>query len=329
MSQTERIARLNGWLAAPAGFGAEQAMRALEVSASTLKRDIAYLRDRLGVPIDYDRSTRRYRQDRTARRAGTQLELPGLYLSAEEVSALLTMQHLLGRIDSGGLLGPHIQPLMKRLTQLLGKGTEESTRAELMRRIRVQTVGARKVHLPHFQAVGAALLQRRRLLIDYHARGRDEVNEREVSPQRLIHYRDNWYLDAWCHWRQGLRSFAVDAMRSARALTARAVDIPDGELDEVLGAAYGIFSGKEVQWALLRFSRERSRWVAAEMWHRRQHGRWDAEGRWLLSVPYADPRELMMDILRHVPEVEVIGPEEVQEEVVRRLRAGLEGHGGG
>jgi predicted DNA-binding transcriptional regulator YafY len=55
----------------------------------------------------------------------------------------------------------------------------------------------------------------------------------------------------------------------------------------------------------------------------KQRGRFDAEGRWLLELPYADPRELVMDILRHVPEVEVLWPEELLDEVVRRLRDGL------
>ena len=72
-------------------------------------------------------------------------------------------------------------------------------KTEAVRRIRVPTVGARKAHLPNFQAVGTALLQRRRLPIDYHGRGRDEQREREVSEQQLIHSRDNWYLVAWCH----------------------------------------------------------------------------------------------------------------------------------
>ncbi|NLZ42587.1 MAG: WYL domain-containing protein, partial [Comamonadaceae bacterium] len=98
---------------------------------------------------------------------------------------------------------------------------------------------------------------------------------------------------------------------------------PERELDEALGAGYGIFGGRDVKWATLRFSRERARWVAAERWHREQHGRWDAEGRWVLSLPYADPRELVMDILRHVPEVEVIAPQELEDEVKRRLAAGL------
>jgi predicted DNA-binding transcriptional regulator YafY len=212
---------------------------------------------------------------------------------------------------------------MKRLHQLLGSGAPP--KADVARRIRVQTVGARRVHLPHFQAIGSALLRRQRLVIRYRGRSRADSTEREVSPQRLVHYRDNWYLDAWCHWRQALRSFSVDAIEQVRVLDRACIDVDDAELDEVLGAGYGIFAGREVKWAGLRFTRERSRWVAAETWHPKQRGRFDAEGRWLLELPYADPRELVMDILRHVPEVEVLWPEELAEEVRGKLVAGIGG----
>ena len=89
----------------------------------------------------------------------------------------------------------------------------------------------------------------------------------------------------------------------------------------MLGAGYGIFAGREVQWAELRFSPDRARWVAAETWHPNQKGRFDADGHWLLDLPYADPRELVMDILRHVPEVEVLGPVGLREAVGEKLRA--------
>ena len=299
----------------------------LEVSPATLKRDLALLRDRLNSPIVFDRAQGGWRLDPRVQLAGTQYELPGLWLSAEEIHALLTMQHLLANLDAGGLLGQYVDPLMKRLTQILGKGTPDA--ADLARRIRVQTVGARKLHMPHFQAVGSALLQRRRLVIDYHGRGRDETQEREVSPQRLIHYRDNWYLDAWCHLRRGLRSFSVDAVRSVQLLDKPAIEVPATELDDALGSGYGIFAGKAVQRARLRFTPERARWVASERWHSDQAGRFDAHGHWLLDVPYSDPRELVMDILRHVPEVEVLWPEELAEAVRQRLGAGLKVMEGG
>ena len=140
--------------------------------------------------------------------------------------------------------------------------------------------------------MGSALLRRRRLHIDCHDRRHDLSQEREISPQRLIHYRDNWYFAAWCHRARGLRSFAVDAIRSARVLVKTAVDVPDAELDEMLRTGYGIFAGRRVQWARLRFSAERARWVSAESWHPKQRAQFEPEGSYLLELPYADPREL-------------------------------------
>ena len=318
MSQTERLYRLKSFLDAGRCLTRQFLLEEFGTSLATVKRDIAHLRDRMNAPVVFDRERGGWRLDRQAATLGTQYELPGLWLTAEEIHALLTMQHLLGHLDAGGLLGPHIAPLVERLNKLLGVGSNAS--AEVVRRIRVQTVGARKVHLPHFQAVGTALLQRRRLWIDYHGRGRNERREREVSPQRLIHYRDNWYLDAWCHAKRGLRSFAVDAVQAARVLDQPAIDVPDAELDAVLGAGYGIFAGREVQWATLRFTPERARWVAAETWHPKQRGGFDADGGYRLRLLYADPRELVMDVLRHVPEVEVLGPEALRNDLLEKLR---------
>lgn len=293
----------------------------LEASRSTIFRDLAYLRDRLGVPVVHDPEAGGYRLDGCA----DSHELPGLWFSAEEIHALLTMQQLLANLDPGGVLGPHIEPLKGRLAKLLESG--EHPAAEVGRRIRILTIAARRYPAEHFQAIASALLRRRRLLIGYDSRGRGERTEqREISPQRLVHYRDNWYLDAWCHWRGALRNFSVDAVARARMLDTPALEIDSAQLDDALGTGYGIFAGRDVRQASLRFTPERARWVAHERWHPDQVGRWDAHGHWLLDLPYADPRELVMDILRHVPEVEVLAPEELRDEVVRRLRAGLRGH---
>ena len=106
-------------------------------------------------------------------------------------------------------------------------------------------------------------------------------------------------------------------------LDKAAINIGARQLDAALGAGYGIFGGRKLQWAELRFTAERARWVAAESWHPKQKGRFEADGSYRLRLPYADPRELVMDILRHVPEVEVIAPQELEDEVKRRLAAGL------
>lgn len=321
MSQTERLYRLKNWLDAGRSLGRDFLLRELGVSPATLKRDLAHLRDRMNAPVVFDRAQQGWRLDFGDRSAGDRYELPGLWFNAEEIHALLTMQQLLAQLDAGGLLGPHIEPLAERLHALLGSGTPSA--ADVAQRVTVHLVATRPVHLPHFQTLGSALLQRRRLVIDYAARSHGEIGQREVSPQRLIHYRDNWYLDAWCHLRDGLRSFSVDAVQRVQVSDQPAIDVPDAELDEVLGAGYGIFAGTNVEWATLRFSAERARWVAAELWHPKQRGAFAKDGTYVLEVPYSDPRELVMDILRHVPEVEVVEPSELRQMVADKLCQGM------
>ena len=73
--------------------------------------------------------------------------------------------------------------------------------------------------------MGSALLRRKRLRVTYFARSTGETTERELSPQRLVYYRENWYLDAWCHLREGLRNFAIDSMHEVDLVDTRARDV--------------------------------------------------------------------------------------------------------
>ena len=158
-----------------------------------------------------------------------------------------------------------------------------------------------------------------RLKIAYHARSSDEATEREVSPQRLVHYRDNWYLDGWCHMRNGLRSFSVDAIKAAEMLNRKAKPVAEQTLNEVLESSYGIFSGKADKRARLRFTAEQARWVASEQWHPEQVSRFTKDGSYLLEFPYSNDGELVMDILRYGPDVEVISPASLRNKVRQRL----------
>jgi predicted DNA-binding transcriptional regulator YafY len=322
MSVNERFYQIDQLLNDRRSVSFKELQDRLEVSPATLKRDLAYMRDRLNAPIVFDKELGGYRFEKQA--IGTQYELPGLWFSAEEIHALLTMQHLLAGLDTGGLLGPHIKPLLSRLVALLG--TADNSVEQVKNRIKVETVGARRFHLDHFQAIGSALLRRKRLVVDYHARGTDQVTRREISPQRIIYYRDNWYLDGWCHLRNSLRSFSVDAIKRAEILEKKAEDISERKLNDVLGSGYGIFSGKEVEWAVLQFSPEKARWVASEKWHSQQKSKFLSDGTYELRVPYSDPRELIMDILRHGSEVKVISPDELKAAVISEAEKLIKGY---
>lgn len=325
MDRTERLYKIDLMLNERPSVPFAELQERLEVSRATLKRDLAYMKDRLNAPIIFDRFLGGYRFDRDVKHVGDQYELPGLWFSAEEIHALLTMQHLLANLDTGGLLGPHIKPLLSRLKALLG--TADNPAEEIVKRIHIETVGARDFHLDNFQTVGSALLNRKRLFIDYYAKGKGELTQREVSPQRLVHYRNNWYLDAWCHVRNDLRAFAVDSIRRVEILEKRTKDVSEKTLTEELGAGYGIFSGKKVRWATLQFSPERSRWVANERWHAEQEGGFLADGRYELKVPYSSDPELLMDILKYGADCTVVAPPELKARVTTEIQKMVRAYG--
>ena len=286
------------------------------LSRAQLKRDLVYMKDRFHAPIEYDRETNGYRFVKAG--IGPRYELPGLWFSPAEIYALLTMQQLLENLQPG-LLTPHVKPLLARLSAILGTG--DHSHEEVAKRVRVLHQAARDLGHEHFAVVAQATLNRRRLRIAHYNRMEDRCTEREISPQRLVYYRDNWYVDAYCHLREDLRSFSIDAIRKAELLAARARDIAKMDLDEYMKSGYGIFSGRKVAWAKLKFSPLAARWVATQKWHSKQKGRIEDDGSYLLELPYSDDRELVMDILKHGPDVEVLGPEALRQRVGTCLAA--------
>ena len=347
MDRTERFYKIE-LLLRSRGCVSFAALRGeLAVSPATLKRDLQYLRDRLSAPIVYDAFDHGYRfaaaaAGGTASADTTRHELPGLWFSENEIHALLTMHQLLASLDDDGVLARHLQPLMERLQGMLG--TDAGAARELMRRVKVMVTARRRVPSRHFELFGSALLQRRRLQLVYFKRSDRSSREREVSPQRLVNYRNTWYLDAWCHASDGLRRFALDAVQGAALLEAKAKNLPLRELEAALDAGYGIYGGggAKVKWATLVFSAEAAQWVANEEWHPQQKARWLASGgsgggggggggnkvgagpgtgRYELRVPYSDPTELAMDILRHGDSVIVTGDKALRALIGQRLRS--------
>jgi predicted DNA-binding transcriptional regulator YafY len=318
MSQTERILKIQQMLkdqrvVSRAGFLDE-----LEISPAQFKRDLVFLRDRFQIQIEYDPQKRGYLIADSEN--GASVELPGPMYTAGEIHALLIMEDLVKQLQPG-LLDEHLKPLRERLKLLLGRKDLPSD--QIRKRIRILHMASRPSEPRHFRLVSQATLMRRRLRLLYYNRTRDDSTDREVSPQRLVYYRGNWYLDAWCHLRNDLRSFAVDAMRKVSLSPTPAQEVESASLDAHLGAGYGIFSGVADKCAVLRFEPAAARWVSAERWHAKQNSELEPSGHLVLTVPYANEPELVMDILRYGPDVEVLAPDSLRQTVIDRLRKNL------
>lgn len=316
MSKLDRIQQLHRILA---GHKQPVALRKiaerLECSERTAHRLIEDLQLYFHAPIEYSREKNGWYYATTAGK----FELPGLWLTSAELQSLTLLLDVLANVGKG-LLGEELGVVETQIHSLL-KARDIEPNA-FVRHIKVLPLGNR--HLPGkvFQQVGEALLRRERLVIRYKSYAH-QTTRRTISPQTLVYYRDNWYLDAWCHLRNDLRVFSLARIEDLE-FTGQAVhDVSEDALRQHFGGSYGIFAGSSTHIARLRFLPELAREIAMQQWHPEQQGEWDGSD-YILSFPYSNPAELVGDILRHVPNVAVDAPESLRKAVYQRLRGGIE-----
>lgn len=289
----------------------QDVMDELACSRATANRVIKEMREEFSAPIEFDRDRGGYCY---AKAGGQRFDLPGVWFNETEMLALLTMEQLLAQMGNS-YLSKLLAPARERVSSMLG-----STDNLLGNRLQIIEHMQRRTRCEAFEPVLAAIVQQRQLRIVYHTRGSDERSERTLSPQRMTHYRSNWYLDAWCHRRDALRRFALDAIEQAEILDDPAKTLDASELAPQGRSDYGAFLGVANQQALLVFSADSAKWVADEQWHPAQQGRWLDDGCYELRVPYASDQELMMDILRYGDDVKVLAPQPLQDAVRARLQ---------
>ena len=141
MHQYERVLKLHGIFKSHRRPVEVQRLREeLGCSRATLYRDIAFLRDVLGAPLDSDPEGRGYAY---AEGEGERFELPGLWLTSEELSALVALESLVARSDPG-VLADALAPFRARVEKLLNE--QAGTRAQPLDRIRVIPWGSRKLN---------------------------------------------------------------------------------------------------------------------------------------------------------------------------------------
>ena len=318
MSRALRVHQIDNLLHNSAVVSLQTFLDTLEVSLPTFKRDLEFMRYQLNAPIHFARDLNGYRFDKP--KVGPRYELPGLWLNGSEAYALITANHLLENIEPG-LLSQHVAPLKSRLLALLAtEGVDPdavSSKISLIQKMR------RQMPLKHFQQIARGTLNSKRLTIVHLNRHTGEKSEREVSPQRLVHYRENWYVDAWCHTREAIRSFAIDAIEGVVVLPTKAKTISAKKLDEILGAGYGIFRGAQRETAELCFSPNRAQWVSRLVWHPKQQSEWLPDGWYKVSFPYTDDRELISDILALLPDVKILNPPSLQQKLVDVLHQSI------
>lgn len=282
-------------------------------SESTFKRTKAVL-EGLGYPILYCRKSNGYYYDKESK-----VQVLGLWFDQNELQTLLVIQQLLARLQPS-LFHSQFQALAQQADRLLtfvGKSSQN-----IAKRLRIVPIAHQQIPADIFLPLSQAVLYSRVLHIKYQDIT-GKVSDRTISPQRLVYYRDHWYLDAWCHLRKSLRTFWVAGIRSIHPTDEQSKHIEESLLDQEVEESYGIFTGEVVNTAHLHFIGQSAMRVRGAQWHSQQRQHVNDDGSVELWVPYSDHRELVMDILRYGAEVTVLAPTSLQAEVVARLRATL------
>ena len=138
-----------------------------------------------------------------------QFNLPGIRLNAKETQGLLMAAQLLEDLQS--------ESLKKPIDRIVGNIDKVLQHKGINNRRLIQIIPAlsRNPNTTTFQTVMNALQSEKKLIISYQNRHNDQAISRMVSPQRLTSYKNAWYLDSWCHLREGIRLFALEQIITA------------------------------------------------------------------------------------------------------------------
>jgi proteasome accessory factor C len=283
----------------------------LECSNATFKRLINMLRNQYNYPIRFCPEHKGYFYDQSK-----VIHIPGLWFSAEQLQVLLIIQQLLTRLQPS-LLNDHFQSLAEQVNKLLS--LTGKTAQDMAKRIQIVPIAHQYIPEKIFLPLNQGILYNNILKIQYIDIS-GQHTERQVSPQRLMYYRDNWYLDAWCHLRNNLRTFWIAGIISVQIVDEPAESVDEEILVKHLESSYGIFTGEATHTAHLHFTGQAAMRVRGAQWHPAQHQQNNEDGSVELWVPYSDHRELIMDILRYGSEVKVLEPRDLKAEVLERLK---------
>jgi predicted DNA-binding transcriptional regulator YafY len=299
MSVTEQLQELLSMLKSRrTGVTRRDVERHLDCSPATARRHLNRLRDEHHYPVVYEDG--RYRLD-----GAVKVELPGVAFRPEELAALLGLVEWM-EASGAGVLGDKLGPLRAQLESALAdKGIPVR---EWRQRVRLLPQHYRRVDSDVLVTVVDAVLQRKRIILEYKG-ARDALHqERRLSPQRVVQYRHNWYVDAYDHGSRALRCFALSRARNVRVVAGEAREVPHEQLDAHFTEAYGIFGGRAKGKAVLVFEGEAARIVREEVWHPQQRVLELPGGHFRLEFPCGDVRELARDVMRFADEVTVESP---------------------
>lgn len=293
--------------------------RLLEVSTKTVMRDLAFMRDQLDLPAEYDPRTFTWRYAYPVR------SFPTVRISEGELLAVLVASQALEQYA-----GTPYQAQLARAFDKLAAGLEERisfSPAGARANVSFHRAGLGRADLKLFERLARAVNESCEVLFDYRKPGDSSGEPRRVQPYHLANRENSWYLIGYDLDRAALRTFALTRMAGLDVSDRRFVRPPDFSAERFFGKAFGAFVGTGDYRVVLRFTPAVADQVRERCWHESQETRDLPDGGLEFSVSLGGLDEIGRWILGWGGEVEVAEPRELRDLVCARAAAMLARHG--
>jgi proteasome accessory factor C len=210
-----------------------------------------------------------------------------------------------------------IDQARERLRKVIAALPEEDDAEDRLRVASLAPAG----DLEHLRRLRDAFRGRRKVRLHYAKATDSEPSSRVICPYAIVFAEQMWYVVAHCESTDGIRIFRLDRIAEVEPLEAKFDSPRDFSLDAIVRDGRA-FQGDSAGRLRVRYSPHIARWIAE------REGKTLAEdGSLTVEHPLADREWAVRHVLQYGPEAEVLEPEEVRAEIVRRLQSILERHG--
>ena len=300
----ERMLRIHEELRRGAFTNCTKLAGRLEVSRKTIVRDIAFMRDRLDLPVEFDPRLNAYRYTHPVS------SFPTVQVTEGELLALLVARKALEQYRGT----PFHRQLEASFEKLAGGLRDRITfsPADELRSVSFRNTGLGRADLAVFNTLSTAVLRQLEVGFDYRKPGARRGERRRVRPYHLAHRENLWYLIAFDSDRAALRTFALPRISDAELTDARFVRPTDFSPEAFFANALGVLGGPGDYRVVIRFSAAVADRVREREWHESQQVREDAEGALELTLRLGALAEVEGWVLGWGTEAEVLQPPELR-----------------
>jgi predicted DNA-binding transcriptional regulator YafY len=290
----------------------------LEVSTKTINRDMEFMRDRLELPLEYEGTRFGYRYTQPVG------SFPTLQITDGELFALLVAEKALQQYRGTHFEKPLVSAFRKMVAAL--PDTVSLNLAEWETTIAFRTSAEPILNLEIFDALARAAARRRQVRLVYRKPGNAQAEERIVDPYQLANINGEWFLFAFDHLRQDLRTF-VPARIKRLDETGRTFARPAKfAVEKRLQDSFAVFSGKGDYRVLLRFTAAVADYIREKRWHPSQEVRELKGGELELHLRLSSLEEIKRWVLSWSGQATVVQPKELVESVRQSAEALLLQH---